>query len=203
MGGAVEEVVGGGSFPPSGELIADTSDGFGARESVAALQASDLAGAIGGDHDDYVHTRVDSLLRTRGDIVDDDRFWDWASGFLSSSGLLSCHARMNDLFQAPVVGMPEDQRAQRLPVQRPIRVQHRGAERPDDLAPGRFARLDDPMGQGIGIDNDCPQRANMCATVLLPVATRRSGLPKSWGVKIARGGFRNEASIDFSLVPAV
>jgi len=71
---------------------------------------------------------------------------------------------MNDPFQAPqLCGMPEDQRAQRLPVQRPIRVQHRGAERPDDLAPGRFARLDDLMGQGIGIDNDCSAtRKHVC-----------------------------------------
>ena len=68
-GGAVEEVVGGGSFPPQGELIADTSDGFGARESVAALQASDLAGAIG------KYQQAAALYQ--GDFMSDDLGDDW------------------------------------------------------------------------------------------------------------------------------
>ena len=106
------------------------------------------------------------------DIVDDDRFWLQASGFPSSSGLLSCHARMNDPFQAPqLCGMPEDQRAQRLPVQRPIRVQHRG---PNVLTISRQAGLPGSTtrwAKASASITTAPQRANMCATVLLPVAT--------------------------------
>lgn len=106
--GAVEEIVGGGSFVLQRQLAADAPDRFGTRESVAAVQPSDLGGAICGDDDDLVHACVDTGLEEERHVVHDDCLRILAAGRLSQSGLLPRDARMNDLFQAAQLCRPSE-----------------------------------------------------------------------------------------------
>jgi hypothetical protein len=75
---------------------------------VAAVQPSDLGGAICGDDDDLVHACVDTGLEEERHVVHDDCLRILAAGRLSQSGLLPRDARMNDLFQAAQLCRPSE-----------------------------------------------------------------------------------------------
>lgn len=138
-----------------GDLAADTSDGFGAGESVSPCQTTDLCFLICSNDDDLIHSFIDAGFEEERHIVDDDGFGIFSRGLSRESRLLTSDAGVDDAFQLAELGpVSEDDGSQRMAVEAAIRIEDDLAECLDDLPPGGLAWSDDLAGQFIGVDHD-------------------------------------------------
>ena len=136
-------------------LAADASDRLSAGKSVSFLEARDLCFAVGGDHDDFVDAFVNAGFEQQRHIVNHHGFGIFSGCLSRQSGLFACDARVNDSFELAQFGFAtEDDGAQRMTIERAIRVEGGFAERVHDLSPCRLAWLDDVTRKFIGINDD-------------------------------------------------
>ena len=137
-------------------LVADASDGFCSGEGVSFLEASDLSFLVCSNNDDLVHSLVDAGFEEQRDIVDNNGIGILARSLSRQPGLFARNARVNDSFELAQLGLVgEDDGAQRMTIERAIRVEDGLAERVHDLSPCRLAGFDDFSRKLVGINDNC------------------------------------------------
>jgi hypothetical protein len=125
-----------------------------AGQPIPLLQALDLRAPIRADDDDAVHACIHSGFEQQGDVVHDDGLRVLARDLAHQTALGPRDSGVDDRVQGgELCGMAEDEIRQGVPVQRPVRSQHRCSIAPNDVTPGGLARLDDFARQRIGVDH--------------------------------------------------
>ncbi len=111
---------------------------------------------VGGDNDRVGDSLVDTGFEEQRHVIDHHRLGVFTGGLSRHSCLFSRDAGMDDSLQlAAFRRMAKYDGAERMAVDGAVGTQYVSAEHPDDLSPGRSARLDDLPGQLIGVDDHC------------------------------------------------
>ena len=119
------------------------------------LEAGDLSLTVGSDDDDPVYALVDAGFKEEWDVIDDDSLRIFPRSRSREAFLLDCDAGMNDAFESPEFSpVSKHDGAQRMAIERPVRIKHILAEGLYDLPPSRSARFDHQPSQLVGIEDD-------------------------------------------------
>lgn len=132
---------------------------LGLVESVAILQTFDLKFVRHAHDDEPIHRLIEIVLDDEGGLIKHD-------GFIPLERLADeprasfLDTRMSHLLEfSPSLGIGEHDRAERLPIDRPIRSDDLGPTRAN-VVPGGLARLDDLSSERVRVDDrraECAQ----------------------------------------------
>lgn len=136
-------------------LTVDASDRFSAGETITVFETCDLCLAVGGDDDDCVDSFVYAGFEEERYVIDHHSMWIFSFGLSGEPGLFTRNAGVDDSFKSAQLGpVSENNGSQLTAIEGAVRIEDGLTECFDDLPPGRFARLDDFMGQFVGVDDD-------------------------------------------------
>ncbi len=125
-------------------------------EAVSFPEAGDLGFAVGRHDDGGVHSFVDTGFEQQRYVVNYHGGWICSSSLSRQSGLLAGDAGMDDSFKPPPLGSTSENNGSQLTaIDGVVGIEDGVTEYSHDLSPSRFARLDDFMGQFVGVDDDC------------------------------------------------